>query len=501
MSQLKKGAILSYITIFLTNVIGLLLTPFIIKKLGDAEYGLYMLIGAFVGYISVLDFGLNNAIVRFVAKYRAEKDKRGEENFLAITMGIYGVISLIIALVGLVLYFNLDGIFSNSLTNDELSKAKVMFIILIFNLAITLPGGAFTAICSGYEHFVFPRTINIVRYLVRSLMVVGLLILGGDAIGLVILDTIMNLLVIVFNGYYVFKKLKVTFKLHFFEIPLVKEIFSYSVWIFILALVAQFQWKAGQIALGTLANTTLVAIYAVGIMLGTYYGAFSGAITGVFLPRATKMIVENATGKELTLMMIKIGRISLLVLLMILGGFILFGKQFIILWVGENYIDAWFVALIIMIGYTTPLVQAFANLILDAKSLFKFKAFIYIILLGLGTLGGAFMVKTYGIIGMVAGTSMGWLIGQIIMNIYFSKVIHLDMLLFFKKLFSKTIPAFLIIMIIGYFIGNISGTGWLNFIIKAILYCSVYGLVMYFIGMLESEKEIIKKAVPFLNKK
>lgn len=51
MSQLKKGAALSYLTIILTNVVGLALTPFIIKYLGNDEYGLYTLIGALVGYI------------------------------------------------------------------------------------------------------------------------------------------------------------------------------------------------------------------------------------------------------------------------------------------------------------------------------------------------------------------------------------------------------------------------------------------------------------------
>ncbi len=500
MSQLKKGALLSYITIFLTNIVGLLLTPFIIKSLGDAEYGLYTLIGAFVGYISVLDFGLNNTIVRFVAKYRAEKDKKGEENFLAITMGIYGVIAVIITLVGVLLYFNLDVIFSNSLTNDELGKAKIMFVILIFNLAITLPGGAFTAICSGYEHFVFPRTINIIRYLVRSLMVVGLLLFGGDAIGLVILDTIMNILVIIFNGFYVLKKLKVVFKLHYFEIPLVKEIFSYSVWIFVFALVGQFQWKAGQIVLGTLTNTTTVAIYAICIMLGTYYGAFSTAVSGVFLPRATKMTVNNATGEELTLMMIKIGRISFLVLLMILGGFILFGKQFILLWVGENYIEAWLIALIIMIAYTTPLVQAFANLILEAKSKFSFKAIVYITLISFGTLLGYFLVPIYGMKGMIVGTATGWLISQLIMNFYYQKVIKLSILLFFKKLLSSIIPSFIIIIIIGYFINKLPGTNWINLTVKIISFVVLYWLVMYNFGMQNNEREIIKKAISFIRK-
>ena len=191
MSQLKKGVFLSYTTIFLTNVIGLVLTPFIIKSLGDAEYGLYSLIGAFVGYITVLDLGLNNTIVRFVAKYRAENDKIGEERFLSTTMIIYCLISVIIAVIGIFLYLNLDLIFGSSLTLKEMSKAKIMFLILIFNVAITLPGGAFTAICNGYEHFVFPRIANIIRYLLRSAAVVGLLFFGGDAIGLVILEVIL----------------------------------------------------------------------------------------------------------------------------------------------------------------------------------------------------------------------------------------------------------------------------------------------------------------------
>ena len=80
MSQIKKGALLNYTTIIVTNVVGLILTPYIISKLGNDEFGLYTLIGSLVGYISILDFGLANTIVRFVAKYRAEKDQIGEEN-------------------------------------------------------------------------------------------------------------------------------------------------------------------------------------------------------------------------------------------------------------------------------------------------------------------------------------------------------------------------------------------------------------------------------------
>ncbi|MCF6168486.1 oligosaccharide flippase family protein [Lutibacter sp.] len=492
MSQLKKGALLSYITIFLTNIIGLLLTPFIIKKLGDAEYGLYTLIGAFVGYISVLDFGLNNTIIRFVAKYKAEKDKKGEENFLAITMGIYGVISVIIVLVGIVLYFNLDTIFSNSLTLEELNKAKIMFIVLIFNLAITLPGGAFTAICSGYEHFVFPRTVNIIRYLVRSLMVVGLLLLGGDAIGLVILDTIMNILVIILNGYYVLKKLKVVFKLHYFETPLVKEIFAYSIWIFIFALVQMFQWKSGQIILGINVNTVSVAVYAIGIMLGTYYGAFASAINGVVLPRATQMVVNKESGEVLTKMMIKIGRVIILVLGFILVGFIVLGENFIFLWVGEIYKDSYLIALLIMLVSTVPLTQSFGNSILEASNKIKIKAIINLITMIIGVVIGFYVSKNHGGLGMIICIVGALFINAIITNIYFVKIFDFKIRAFFYETYAKSIFVMLFVLLVGRVLNEyIYEISWGSFLIKGIILAIIYATLGFLIALNKNEKESI----------
>jgi len=501
MSQIKKGAFLNYTTIILTNVIGLLLTPFIIRKLGDSEFGLYTLIGAFVGYIAVLDFGLTNTVVRFVAKYQAEKDKEGEENFLATTFLIYLVISSIVAIIGIICYYNIEGIFKDSLNPEQMESAKSMFAILVFTLTIGLPAGVFEGICYGYEQFVFPKTAKIVRYLVRSFMVVCLLLYGGKAVAMVILDASLNILLAIIMIFFVFKKLKVKIKLHNFNISLLKKIFGYSIWIFVFVLVGQFQWRVGQMVLGVVANPTIVAIFAVGVMLGTYYGAFSTAISGVFLPRATQMTVHNATPEQLTDMMIKIGRLSFIALMFILGGFILFGKQFVFLWVGESYYDSWIIALIIMFAYTLPLVQGFGNSILEARNKLSFKAIIYLIFLILGTGLGAFLAKTYGAIGMISGSVAGWLIVQNIMNIYYYKVIHLNILRFFKELLHKTFFVFILVLGIGYVINYIPGEGWLNFIVKAILYTLTYSLFMYKMGLIEFEKElIIKTFEPVLKK-
>jgi O-antigen/teichoic acid export membrane protein len=505
-SQLKKGAFLNYTTIILTNIVGLIMTPLIINSIGASEYGIYLTMGAIVGTISLLDFGLNNTVVRFVAKYRAEKNKEEEENFLATVMLIFAIISIIVVLLGVIFYVYFIDSYFTKLDNNEIQVAKTIFKILIFNLAIGLPGAAFTGICYGYEVFVFPKTLNIIKYILRSLTVVVVLLLGGKAISLVVIDTIFNVSLIGITFYYITKKLSVRFKLHNFSKSFIKEIFSYSTWIFVFAIVGFFQWRVGHWVLGNLSTAKVLAIYGIGITLGTYYGAFSTAISSVFLPRATQMSVNKASNEELTSMMIKIGRISFIVLMYVFGAFLLYGKQFVTLWVGKELgyngsNQTWFIAILIMVAYTLPLVQGFGNSILEAKSKLRFKAVLYLSFLLLGTALGAFLAKKHDALGMIIGSVTGWFIAQNIMNFYYHNTIKLNIIRFFKELLNKTLLVFLLILIVGYLINCIPGNNWFNFIIKAVLYSFVYFAIMYSQGTIAYEKQLIKQTFsPFISK-
>jgi len=490
MNQLKAGVILNYTTIILTVIVGLMLTPYMIHKLGNAEYGLYTLIGAFVGYLTVLDFGLNNAIIRFVAHYRAKNDKVGEEEFLGTIFIIYAVISSAVVIIGAILYLNIEYIFEHSLSYEELKKAKIMFIILIFNLAISLPGGVFTGISSGYEKFVFPKLANIVKYLLRSIVLVSILYLGTDAVGIVILDTIMNILLISTNAYYVMHILKIQVVFHKIHIELVKELFAYSLWIFVIAMAQQFQWNIGQLVLGIFTNTKIVAIYAVGIMLGGFYGAFGSAISGVFLPKATQFVISKKTPSELTDTMIRIGRISLIVLLYILGAFMLYGKEFIILWIGHDYLDAWFVALSIMLVLTFSFIHSFGNSILEAKKMISFRALLNLGLLIIGTFVGALLVNKYSMRGMVIGVTTAMFVYQIIMGIYYKRKLHLEMNRFYNEVINGIFISFVLVLVIGYLINFIGNASWIFFIFKSILFTITYMVLIYNFGLNLYEKQL-----------
>ena len=86
---------MSYISLIANAVIGFIYVPLLLRFMGQEEYGLYQLMGAFIAYFSVMDFGLSSTIVRYFSKYKALDDRKSMENVLALSALIYFIITLL----------------------------------------------------------------------------------------------------------------------------------------------------------------------------------------------------------------------------------------------------------------------------------------------------------------------------------------------------------------------------------------------------------------------
>lgn len=490
-NQLKFGIYLSYISLFVTNITNLLLTPFIIRSLGQSEYGLYTLIGAFVGYIAVLDFGLGDTTVRFVSKYRAENDKKGEDNFLLSILVMYLFISLVVIVVGSLLLPNLDNIFGKTLTIKEIEIAKVMFLILVVNLAFTLPMNLFTGIITAYEKFVFPRVLTIAKVLVRAILILILLSFGYKAISIVLVDATLNIFLMIISMLFVYFKLNVRIRLGKINIEVFKEIFAYSSLIFLSVIVDQIYWRIGQTVLGIVANTIEVAIFSIGMVFGQYFISFSTAISGVFLPKITKMVYKNSSSEELTNLLIKTGRLQFLILGLALGGFILLGKRFILLWAGPGYEESWKVALIVIIPLSIVLTQTIGISILQAKKMHAFRAYTYLAIAMINIFISVYFAEIYGAVGAAIGTTLSLVFGNIFaMNIYYHLKVGINIPRFYKEISKGLLPSFLFSTILGIILLIVPSTSWLILGIQCIIYSFLYMLFMWKFGMNSYEKTL-----------
>ncbi|PIC68049.1 hypothetical protein CSV78_04455 [Sporosarcina sp. P16a] len=489
--QIKSGALLSYVNIILTTFSGLLFTPFLLRHLGQSEYGLYMLIGSIVGYIAIMDLGLHNTMYRFISKYQSEKNDKKQENFLATIFLIYGLISLLVLLIGTLLVMNLDLFFAHSLTDAEFSKAKIMAAILVFNLMLSLPLGAFHFIANGYGRFVVVNVIGIVRICLRIGVLITLLLMGYKSIAIVIIDTILNIGIGVVYAIYCFNHLKIKIRLYKFDMEFIKEIMNYSFFIFITAIVNQLFWRIGQVTLGIYSSTVAVALYALSLTLVIYYQQLSLAISNVFMPKVSNLVSEGASGEVLTSLMIQIGRIQFVILGIVLSGFIVTGQSFIEFWAGEEYGEVYWITLLIFIPVTVPMFQTLGGVILQVKSMHRFEAKAYLVMALLNIPLSIWLGMLYGPMGIGISTAVSIIIFQIgVINWYYQYKIGINVPRFFRETLKGILPTVIVTVLLGQLVNSMGWEGWLALLLKMVFVAVTYIVLLSFFGLNSSERAI-----------
>lgn len=501
-NQRKRGAILSYISIIASTIVQLLYTPFLIRMLGQSEYGLYSLVYSIIGYLTVLDLGFGNAIIVYTAKYRAQKKYDDEKKLHGMFFVIFCIIGIIAALLGLILYFNVDSIFRNSMTKLELEKAKIMMLILTLNLVITFVFNIFSSIITAYEKFTYQKIMTILNTLLKPFFMIPLLFLGYKSIAMCIVITLINIIIMISNYIYCKKKLDIKIRFHGFDKKVFKEILGYSFFIFLGVIVDKVNWSVDQFVLGAVSGTVAVSLYSVASHINTLFINLSTAVSGVMLPKMSKMVATDASSEELTNEFIKVGRIQYLLVFLMASGLTLVGKEFFIVWAGKEYITSYYIAIILILPLCFPLIQNLGISIMQAKNMHKFRS-VLLFFIALGNIVLSIpLAKAYGGIGSAIGTSLSLIIGNIIIiNIYYQKRVGINVIKFWKEIIKMTIPFFIPIIILLLLMKFITLHGFIHVIVFGGIYTIIYCIVCYFLVMNKYEKNIVSKVLITLHLK
>lgn len=493
-NQLKIGVVLSYVSMIIQNIIAIVYTPIMLRLLGQNEYGLYQLVASVVSYLGLLSFGFGSAYVRFYSRFKVKDDQQGIARLNGMFMTVFVIIGIISLIAGSVLVFNVDAIFSESLTISELATAKVLMVLMVINLAFSFPSSVFDSFVTAHECYFFQRVVGLVSTILNPFLTLPLLLMGYKSISLVLVQTLLTFSKLFINWWYSHYKINMRFNFKEMDFSLLKEIGVFSFFIFMNMIVDQINWSVDKFVLGIFGGTTAVAVYAIGGQLNTMYMSLSTSISSVFIPRVNKIVAENPdNNKELTDIFTNVGRIQFMILALVIGGFLVLGKYFISIWAGNEYDNAYYVALLLIIPVTVPLIQNLGIEIQRAKNMHKFRSIIYF-LIAIGNVCISIpFAKYYGEIGAALGTTISLIIGQIIiMNWYYQVKIKLDIKYFWKNIISL-MPAVILSICIAFVCGSILKVdSIMHFLIVGIVYVSAYIILIYFMGMNTYEKNLVK---------
>lgn len=494
-NEIKSGAVLGYINMIANILITFIYTPVMLKLMGKQEYGLYSLVLSVIAYLSVLDMGFGNAMIRFVSKAQANDDKKKETKINGMFLCFYTIIGIITVLIGIILVSKINVLFP-ALSENEIYKAKIIMEILIATVAVSFPLSIFDSYVMACEKYRFLKVLNIIKTISIPLTMLPLLLFGFKSITMVIITSFYNIAYHICTLICCIKKLnmKISFSIKEFDKSLFKEICSYSVFVFLGLIVDTVFNNTDQVILGSLCGTVAVSIYAVGTKFSSMNVTFSTTISGLFLPKITKMIEESDSDKKISDLFIRISRIQIYLMMLIMTGFIIFGRQFLNLWVGDEYKDTYYIILLLIMPALIPLTQNVGISIIQAKNKHQFRAIAYIIIAIINIMISIPLAKKYEGIGAAVGTAVANFLGQIlIMNFFYWKKINLDIPKYWGFLLKFSLKVSVIVIFNMWFVSKFT-FNWYKLLLFTMLFVIQY-MIIVLITLNKEERQLFKDLI------
>lgn len=485
--QLKWGALLSYFSIFINIAAGLLYTPWMEDMIGQADFGLYTIANSLIT-LFLVDFGLSSATSRYIAKYRAEGRQDKIDNLLGIIYKLYMLITAVIFVVLLVIYFLLDVIYAK-LTPEEMERFRIVYIISATFAVVNFPFVTFTGILNAYEKFIPLKLADAVyRILLVGITIVALL-MGYGLFALVTVHAVVGLLMIVYKWIVIKKTVPVKVNFAYHERSLYKDIFGFSLWVTVAALAQRLVFNITPTILGSLSGSAAAAVFGIVVAIEGYAYTFTSAINGMFMPKISRIYEQDQAEQKLMPLMLSVGKFQFALNGLIVAGFAVVGRSFITLWMGPEYLDAyWGILLVLIPGLFFNSLQI-ANTALVVQKKVKLQALVTVATGVISVSASLLLSPWLGVIGACIAIFVAYTLRSVAFNLIYHHSLKLDIPFFIRNCYLR--------MGIPVVLTTVSGLalhlfwpdgGWLTLVLKGGTVMVLYLLFTGLIGFNKQER-------------
>lgn len=488
--QIKIGAILSYFIFFFNIVCGLLYTPWMIRKIGTEDYGLYILVTTFLHYF-VVDFGIWQAVTKILSRKRAEGDEEGVKKVLGITTKLYLALDLVVICVLLIVYPNIERLFPN-LSPEQIVSFKNVFMIAAVFSVLSFPFGFVKGVFVSYEYYIQTKVFELLLKVFIILFTVIALSLGGGLYALVLCYGLAPFIINVSRVVYLWRKgLRVNIRAKGKEI--LKELFTVSGWVLLIVFSELFINNIAPSILAARSTIIQVSIFGIGLTIYNYFYSFAMSINGLFLPRVTEYRVKGEYS-QIHSLALRVGRIQCILLGAVLGGFITCGVDFLTLWLGPDFHQSYFVAMIIMCPMMIIAMLHIETVNLFVSDLVKYQAISMFLTAALSVSLALTLTPSLGAIGAAIAIGTANSIFMICLMLhYYKKYLGFSLGDYFKKVLPVILVLVIstvIVLVTRRFV-TVDNT-LLSFVINAVIFIFLYCLMMSFV-LNQYEKDSLKK--------
>lgn len=495
-SKRRRGVLTSYVYSITQVVISLVYVPLLLSGIGRNEYGLYQLVGSIISYLSIANSTFAAGATRFYCKYYALGDEAGMANTLGLLKRIYRIAYvLILVIVGIVIVA-FSAVYAGSFSPWEIEESCLMLGVLAANLVLTMNNTMSIACITAHEEFSFLKLSQLATIIFQPVLILTLIRIWPFAITVTLAQLFCNFACRMVQQIYARDRLGMDDRLRFLDKDLEHSILTFSGGVVLGVIADQIFWKTDQLILGYFYGTSAVAVYSVGSQMVGVYSPLGFAVSSVFMPRISEVWHSRHALGELSELFAKVSRVAMYPLLAVLLGFIVFGQDFIHLWVGSGYEDSYWVAVIELIPFTVDLSQNTGLTILQVMNRYGFRAKMYLAAASINTVLTVVLAKKFGIVGAAIASAAAMIVSSgFVLNWYYQKRIGLDMCTWWRSVLKEILPMIVLCVVFAIAWHPFTGCGWITFLIGLALWAVAFSLVSYFMCANDYEKSLVSNGL------
>lgn len=496
--KVKVGIVLSYVLIGINILSGFLLVPFIIKSIGSSDYGVYTGANSLITMF-LIDFGLGTAVTKFVSKYRATSSQEEIDKVIKVISRCFVILAVVFLVVFTIMYLFLDKIYA-SFTPIELSKFKIVFLMVAIYSVVSFPFSISNGILVAYDMIFLSKIADIISKIVFIVATVFVLLFNLGLYFLTACFLLHGFIGIGLKVFFVFFKtpIKLFTPIAFKEFKKIfLKVFSFSFWasinsfgrIILISVVPSF--------LGYTSGTNEIAIFSIAYQIESYVALFATAFGSIFYPSISRILFHNGEvsqeNKEAFFNFhIKIARFQVVLLLLINAGLIICGKRFILLWVGPEYEKSYICMLLICLPSLVFYPLQTAENAIAAIDKIRSCALGTIISTVIGSIFAIVLSFKFGAIGASIGVCIGEVLRTVFFNLSFKKYLNVNPLAFYYKSYFSFFASTMLSVACGVIaIKFFQSVSWAHFLLVVAIMSVSYLVCVAITGFNKSEKEIL----------
>jgi O-antigen/teichoic acid export membrane protein len=402
--QIIKNVSSSWIALATNVLVGIFLSPFILHRLGDAAFGIWVLIFSITGYYGLFDLGIRSSVVRYVSKAKATDDLNYASRVVSTSLFSYTCLGGLALLITIVVSVFIDNWFR--IPAEFHNTARWLLLMVGSAIALGFPLGVSGGVLEGLQRFDVMNVTSIVSTLIRASLIVVALRHGCGLLTVAFITMALPIIFAIVRAIIAIHLFPIQIGLAYVDRKTFREIANYSGATFITIVSARLRFRSDEIVIGTLLSSVAITYFNIGARIVDYAEEVVVSFAQIFVPMASH---SDARGDmhRLRKILITGNRFCAFITFPICAFLVILGKSVIEAWVGRRYIAQSYPVLVLMvIPSTLMMAQSVSGRVLFGMGKHRGWAIITFIEGIANVLLSIFLVRPYGIVGDALGTAI-----------------------------------------------------------------------------------------------